>query len=367
MKTVDAIYAALERTTTHRAHLGASLIGHDCERASFYAFRWADTKKIDGRLARIFRRGNSEEPEIVSDLTNAGMIVREANPKTGEQYRVSTHGGHFGGSLDALVQGCPDIDDPNETVVAEFKTMNRKNFVNLQKNHCEQSQPRHFAQMQTYMHLSFPSNPERQIKQALYIVVCKDDDEIYSELIDYDAEVARSLVEKARRIIFADDLPPRVAEDETWWQCKFCDFSDVCHTPKLPQPTCRSCIYSKTQNDGNARWSCQLQDKDLSYDDQIEACANHVYDPMFMKRWGKMTETSDKDGWIEYTMDDGRKFKNGYRSLHVYSSEELHAFNPDLMHDPTVEKLRQEFGAVIEPVREELDVIVDFFDDEIPF
>jgi len=80
-----------------------------------------------------------------------------------------------------------------------------------------------------------------------------------------------------------------------------------------------------------------------------------------------MTETSDKDGWIEYTMDDDRKFKNGYRSLHVYSSEELHAFNPDLMHDPTVEKLRQEFGAVIEPVREELDVIVDFFDDEIPF
>ena len=362
MKTVEAIYSALETKTKHRSHLGGSLIGHDCERALFYQFRWAAQAQISGRIARLFRRGALEEPELVSDMINAGMIVRDVNPKSGEQYQVSSLGGHFGGSLDALVQGCPDIDDPLETVVAEFKTMGVKGFGQLKKNGCIQSQPRHFAQMQTYMHLSFPNNPARQIKHALYIVVCKDNDEIYSEIIDYEAEVAQALVEKARRIIFSSELPPRISEDATWYQCKFCEMSDVCHTPKLPQATCRSCIYAKAENDGNARWTCQLKDKDLSYDDQIEACDQHAYDPMFMTKWGEMTETSDKDGWIEYTMPDGRKFKNGFRSLNVFSSEELHSFTPDLVHNPVVEKLRQEFGAVIEPVKND-----EFFDDEIPF
>ena len=123
MKTVEAIYSALETKTKHRPHLGASLIGHDCERALFYQFRWSAQEKINGRIARLFRRGALEEPELVSDMANAGMIVRDVNPKSGEQYKVSSLGGHFGGSLDALVQGCPDIDDALETVVAEFKTM----------------------------------------------------------------------------------------------------------------------------------------------------------------------------------------------------------------------------------------------------
>jgi len=362
MKTVEAIYSALEMKARHRPHLGGSQIGHGCERALFYQFRWAATKSVSGRLGRIFRRGALEEPQLVSDMTNAGMIVRDVNPRTGEQYRVSSHGGHFGGSLDALVQGCPDIDDHLETVVAEFKTMSVKYFGQLKKNGCMAAQPHHFAQMQTYMHLSWPNNPERHIKHALYIVVCKDNDEIYSEIVEYDAEIAQALVEKARRIIFADELPPRISDDPTWYQCKFCDFAEVCHTPKLPEATCRSCIYAKAENDGNARWNCQLKDQDLTYDDQLEACENHTYDPMFMARWGKMTETSDKDGWIEYTMPDGRKFRNGFRSLHVFSSSELHAFTPDLVDNPLVKKLRQEFGAVIEAVKDD-----EFFNDQIPF
>lgn len=363
MKTAAAIFSALERTDDWRPHLGASVIGHNCERFLWLSFRWATRAKIEGRVARLFRRGELEETQIVSDLANAGLLVRDRNPKTGGQFRVSAHGGHFGGSLDALVSNVPDVDDPRETLVAEFKTMARKGFNDLSKNGCREAQPRHFAQMQAYMHLSFPNNPARQITRALYVVVCKDDDNIHTEIIEYDADFAQSLLDKADRIIFSDELPPRIADDPTWFECSWCPMKTVCHTAQLPEPSCRSCIYVKPEQDGGARWSCQLKDADLDYDAQVEGCEHHAFNPALMTKWGELKNTSDADGWIEYEMPDGRTFKNGFRGRDVFSSSELAAFSPDLIGDPLVNQLRAEFGAVIEPVSHP----DEFIDDEIPF
>ena len=88
-----------------RAHLGDSIIGDPCERALWYGFRWFTAPDFPGRILRLFRRGQNEETTIVADLRLAGVTVSEG-PTEGEQWRFSSLGGHFGGSMDAAILGC---------------------------------------------------------------------------------------------------------------------------------------------------------------------------------------------------------------------------------------------------------------------
>ena len=100
--TREAIFSAYEADTRDgfRTHLGASLIGKECERALWYDFRWATKAKFPGRVLRLFETGNREEDRLVGNLRRTGATVLELDPETGRQFRVQAHGGHFGGSLD---------------------------------------------------------------------------------------------------------------------------------------------------------------------------------------------------------------------------------------------------------------------------
>ena len=43
-----------------RPHMGCSLIGDPCERKLWLSFRWAVVERFDGRILRLFRRGQHE-------------------------------------------------------------------------------------------------------------------------------------------------------------------------------------------------------------------------------------------------------------------------------------------------------------------
>lgn len=53
----------------------------------------------------------------------------EVDPETGRQFRVEAHGGHFGGSLDAVALGL--LEAPKTCHVVEFKTHSAKSFAEL--------------------------------------------------------------------------------------------------------------------------------------------------------------------------------------------------------------------------------------------
>lgn len=105
--TRDAIFAAYEadRDDGFRPHLGASQIGKPCERALWYDFRWVTRSGFQGRILRLFETGQLEEARLVRNLRRIGATVLEVDPETGRQWRVEAHGGHFGGSLDAVALG----------------------------------------------------------------------------------------------------------------------------------------------------------------------------------------------------------------------------------------------------------------------
>ena len=111
--------------------------------------------------------------------------------------------------------------------VLEFKTHNAKSFADLQKNGVAKSKPVHYAQMQLYMALT-------GMTRAMYLAVNRDNDELYSERVNADADEAKRLIEKAERIIFAPEPPPGVSTKPDWYECKMCDHYDLCHGGSRP-------------------------------------------------------------------------------------------------------------------------------------
>jgi hypothetical protein len=192
-----------------RPHMGASTLGHVCDRWLWLSFRWAVQPSFPGRILRLFRRGHQEEANIISDLRAIGMDVRQ----TTGQHRVD-FGSHVSGSLDAIIDsGVPGA--PKTKHVAEFKTHSKKSFDDLEKHGVEKSKPEHFVQMQVYM-------AGTGIDRGLYLAVCKDDDRIHTERVRYDKDVADKAIARGQRIALSDRMPEPISSDPSYFRCKFC-------------------------------------------------------------------------------------------------------------------------------------------------
>ena len=298
--TLSAIYAAYEakQGDGFRDHLGASLIGKSCARALWYDFRWASPAHFEGRMLRLFETGQLEEARLVRNLRATGATVLEVDPATGKQFRVSAHGGHFGGSLDGVALGL--LEAPKTWHVVEFKTHSVKSFASLTVKGVRASKPQHFAQMLVYMHLTGMS-------RAMYLAVCKDTDALHIERIEADSAMAERLLEKAGRIIFAQHPPARISEDPAWFECRFCDHHAACHDGGGAAVTCRSCLHS-TPIDGG--WHCARHDRMLTALEQRAACNRHLFIPDLVP--GEVIDAGDDI--VTYRMTDGTTWANDART-----------------------------------------------------
>lgn len=228
-----------------RTHLGASLIGKQCARFLWYSFHWAIKPSFDGRMIRLFERGHLEEPRFAALLEMTGVKTYQTDP-SGKQFRMSAVGGHFGGSLDAVATGVPDI--PGAPVLCEFKTHNDKSFKKLVATGVRVCKPEHFVQCQMYM-------GAYSLPWALYLAVNKNDDDIHAELIQFDVEVYSQHLDRAERIIRADSPPPKINESPSWFACKYCDAAHICHGKGVPERNCRTCVYCVI---AGPEWRCQV-------------------------------------------------------------------------------------------------------------
>jgi len=344
--TADAVYRALEEGAKEgpRAHLGASVIGGPCDRQLWLSFRWARQERHSGRVLRLFRRGQNEEAELTKDLRAAGYEVMDLDPGTGEQFRFEALGGHFGGSMDGIIRGIPEASGSDKWHVLEYKTHSVKSFADLKKNGVEKSKPQHYAQVIVYMHLSGDTN-ESRMTRALYIAVCKDNDELYVERIKYVNATAKKLMARAERIVYSDDPLERVSADPSWYRCKWCHFSEHCHGSALPAVSCRTCVHVTATEGG---WQCERDTKSLDYDAQRAACVRHLFAPHLVPYL--RINTSSEEGWVEYEMDDGRKFRNGLPPGDgCYTSLELTGLDPKLIGDKGMDEIRAEFDAHVVP------------------
>lgn len=296
--TVDAIYAAYEarRESGWREHLGASLIGQECERSLWLSFRWATRAAHAGRILRLFDTGQREEARLIADLRAAGIQVLDRDPDTGRQWAVSAVRGHFGGSMDATAIGV--LEAPKTWHLVEMKSHNAKSFAELKKKGVAAAKPQHVAQMQVYMALA-------GLERALYLAVCKDSDELYAERIAHDPAAATRLLVKAERIIGADRPPPRISDDPGYFVCRMCDHRAACHDGALPARNCRTCL-SSTPIDGG-KWQCDRFGKTLTRAEQEAGCALHLFVPDLVA--GEQVDAGDD--FVAYRLATGEEWRDG--------------------------------------------------------
>lgn len=250
-----------------RAHLGASLIGRECTRELWYSFHWATKNIFGGRMHRLFNRGHLEEPRFVALLEMIGCTVWQVDAQ-GKQFRIAGHRGHFGGSIDAVISGLPEMG--TAPVLGEFKTHGDKSFKKLLDEGVQSAKWEHFVQMQTYM-------GKLKLPAALYMAVNKNDDDLYAEIVMFDQAVYERYQQRSVIVIDAVEAPKRINQSPGWFKCKFCDHKAVCHGTALPERNCRTCVHAKVGD--NATWNCTAHNRDLSEEDQLAGCPTYVMNP----------------------------------------------------------------------------------------
>jgi hypothetical protein len=255
-----------------RSHLGASMIGKECDRHLWYGFHWAQKPKFSGRMIRLFNRGHLEEARIIASLLTIGVQVYQQDAN-GKQFRIGEWGGHFGGSGDGVGVGIPDLN-PGIASLLEFKTHNQKSFDKLVKDGVKKAKPEHWAQMQVYMR-------KMGIAVALYVGVNKNDDDYHMELVYLDAVAADIFLGRAHKIIFTRTPPEKIHDSVGWFACKYCETNKICHLGQQPERNCRTCHFSRWFDDGT--WRCgntQVktgnENNVLSKEQQLVACPSHV-------------------------------------------------------------------------------------------
>lgn len=300
-EAIDSQQEAVEKGP--RPHLGASQVGKPCERRLVYSFRHATVKRTSGRMLRLFSRGHREEISLISYLRDIGFEVREYAQRltwdnaTGSyathdwdedvsvvgcglyledvthvhahvvcaelagvklrQWSFKDVGGHHAGSSDGMAMNPSDnlrqfpAIPPDTWFKLEFKTYNTKGFAKLlEVGSVQRAKPEHYSQMQEYMHYM-------RLPFCLYLAVNKNDDSLYDEVVPYNEAAATEAVDRARRAISARQLPPRMWNNPTNFECKFCDHKGTCHFGDLPAKSCRTCARVVPVVEGDAGdWFC---------------------------------------------------------------------------------------------------------------
>lgn len=333
--TAQHIFRSYEmRGEVFRPHLGASEIGGKCPRANWYSFRWAARKIFKGRMLRLVERGNREEDVIVKNLRDIGVTVH-AHAADGKQFEVKWFGGHVAGHMDGAGLGLPEA--PTVWHLLEFKTANVKRFKDLVAKGVKASKPEHWHQCNCYM-------GGMGLQRAAYFAVCKDNDEIHVEFLDFDPEVYAIDLERAKQVVFSPEPPPRISNNPTWFECKFCDYHAICHTTRMPLVNCRTCGHSTPEEDG--RWSCARRGiPSLDQPAQLSACMDHRYIPILLEKIATPVAASDEQNWVQYELKpafDGGKFVNG-PSPGFSSQEIFNCKQPSILGHEAIENIKAQF------------------------
>jgi len=250
----------------HRNHLGASEVGDPCWRKLWYGFRWVKLERHSGRMMRLFNVGHSAEPRFVTYLRGIGFEVREFD-ENGKQFRISGANGHYGGSLDGMCKAPARYELSEDLIfLNEFKTnATGKGYADVDALGLAKAKPKHFAQMSQY-------GFAKGLRYGLYMIENKNDSSITFKIVELDWNLGRQLADKAEQIINSKEPPPRISENPSMFDCKFCTFAGICHRGEAPEKNCRSCRNAVPTAD--TTWTCSLHNGVIPKDFIKSGCSD---------------------------------------------------------------------------------------------
>ena len=263
---INRIYAAIQKeradSDLYLGRLGSSFIGEECVRQIWLSWRGFAREQFDGRMLRLFETGHLQEARIVEDLRRAGFAVWDKR-ENGRQFEFSDLTGHFITKVDGIIKNVPENEKPH---VLEIKTHNKNSFSSLLKKGVQEAKPLHYAQVQISMLLG-------GFTRALYVALCKDDEQFYVERIRADEVTQEKLKAKITKLTEARLRPAGISDDGSSFGCKFCSMKAVCVKEEEPLRHCRTCAMCTPGAEG--KWVCELNKDTLSIDRQRLGCEHY--------------------------------------------------------------------------------------------
>lgn len=233
---VDAALTAEREATPPRTYLGASRLGHACERALQFEFAGApkdDGAVFGGQTLRIFEIGHQLEDLAIRWLRAAGidLYTRKGHRPDGGQFGFSVAGGRIRGHADGIVAAAPAALGLRTPALWECKTMNARNWRACVKDGVTKSKPVYAAQIALYQAYMETTVPGISAAPALFTAINKDTAELHHELVAFDADLAQRMSDRGVRILQASDageLLPRIAMSRDFHECRFCQWAERC-------------------------------------------------------------------------------------------------------------------------------------------
>lgn len=233
---IDAALIAEREATPPRTYLGASRLGHACERALQFEFAGAPKDEgadFGGQTLRIFEIGHQLEELAIRWLHAAGLdlYTRKGNRPDGEQFGFSVAGGLIRGHVDGIIAAAPAPLGIGVPALWECKTMNAKNWRACVKDGVTVSKPVYAAQIALYQAYMEGAVPGISANPALFTAINKDTAELHHELVPFDAGLAQRMSDRGVRILQATDageLLPRIATNRDFFECRFCPWAERC-------------------------------------------------------------------------------------------------------------------------------------------
>ena len=230
---IDTALSVERDNQPRRNYLGASRLGVACERALQYEYLQTPVdagREIPGRVLRIFEVGHALEELAIRWLRMAGFDLY-TQKASGGQFEINDTNSRIQGHVDGVLNGGPAELGMNYPALWECKTMNDKNWRDTAKKGVTVTKPIYAAQMAIYQAYMEPSIPGIASHPALFTAINKDTQELWFELVPFDAALAQKMSDRAVRVIQAteaSELLPRGFAEASHFECKFCSYAQRC-------------------------------------------------------------------------------------------------------------------------------------------
>jgi len=203
---IDKYYLDKEKNKKAQTSFYISEAGK-CPRQIFFKFKNAPRKELEANFLRLFDHGDHMHQLIMKPLISTRDIHVVAS-----EIDIPPQ---------ALVRGRADavLSTGKELYVLDIKSMNSMVFRNLTEPKSE-----NVDQLQLYLHYF-------KIEKGILLYVNKDNLELKEFVVSYDSQRAKSLLEglsSLKEKIDADILPARIDGYPSDWQCRYCQFKEIC-------------------------------------------------------------------------------------------------------------------------------------------
>lgn len=226
---IDRITESAAAAEPRRDYLGASVIGHECDRYLWYSIRPDIPRRpFDALSLRRFEDGHRTEALIIERLRTVPGVEVWDRAEDGEQIGGKLFDGRFGWHVDGVILGL--LQAPKTPHVLEVKASGEKKFKEFkdavdrlgEKQALNAWNPVYYAQAVVYMYLL-------DLTRHYTVVASAGGRDMASCRTEANTEMAKALLAKAERILGANEPPARISERAEFFKCRWCDYREACH------------------------------------------------------------------------------------------------------------------------------------------